>query len=110
MSRYLLNYYLELFYLTYSAFWYFTLGGVLSLVLPARHFLSMLISLEVILLGITSFFIFSSIFLPDLLGQVIAFILLTLAGAESGLGLALLMVFYRRRRVILLEALDQLKS
>lgn len=110
MSRYLLNYYSELFYLTYSTFWFLIFSGVLSLLLPARHFFNVLISLEVTLLGLTCLFVFYSIFLPDLLGQVVAIVLLTLAGSESALGLALLMVLHRRRRSIAIDILNSLKG
>jgi NADH-quinone oxidoreductase subunit K len=91
-------------------FIYIIISGMIGLVLPFRNLLMLLICLELILLGISGLFVFYAIILPDLLGHVVAFVLITLAGAESALGLALVMLVYRTYKTIDLASLAHLKG
>jgi NADH-quinone oxidoreductase subunit K len=74
--------------------------GIWSLNFFTRNYLFILISLELILLGINLIFCLSSIYLDDFVGQLFALFILTIIAAESALGLALLVIFYRLRNSI----------
>ena len=60
-------------------------------------------SIELMLVGLNLNFIFFSIYLDDILGQVFALYILTVAAAESAIGLALFTVYYKDKQTILLE-------
>lgn len=75
--------------------------GSLGMFLTRKHIIIILISLELILLAININFIASSVYLDDLVGQLYVILILTVAAAESSLGLALLIVYYRLRGGIL---------
>jgi|TARA_B110001469_G_C9624363_1_gene311478 NADH-quinone oxidoreductase subunit K len=77
--------------------------GVLGLVLNKRNLLVVLMSIELMLVGLNLNFIFFSIYLDDILGQVFALYILTVAAAESAIGLALFTVYYKDKQTILLE-------
>jgi len=78
--------------------------------LPRQHILIILIALEIILLGININFICFSLFYDDLIGQLYGISLLTIAAAESSIGLSLLVVYYRLRGGIAASLLTLLKS
>jgi len=61
----------------------------------------MLMSIELMLLAVNCNFLVFSILVDDLLGQVFSLLVLTVAAAESSLGLALLVVYYRLRSTLL---------
>lgn len=69
-----------------------------------------LIALEMILLSINILLVFFSIYLDDLLGQVFALFVLTVAAAESAIGLAILVAYYRLRSNISVELLAMTKG
>lgn len=69
-----------------------------------------LICLEVLLFTVNFDLIVFSSFLDDLLGQVFALLVLSVAAAESSIGLALLVAFYRMRGVISIDYLNTLKG
>jgi NADH-quinone oxidoreductase subunit K len=77
--------------------------GVLGLVLNKRNLLIILMSIELMLLGINLNFILFSIYLDDLMGQVFALYILTVAAAESAIGLAIFTVYYKDKQTILLD-------
>jgi NADH-quinone oxidoreductase subunit K len=89
------------FLITCSSFVF--LIGVLGLVLNKRNLLILLMSIELMLLGLNLNFIFFSVYLDDILGQVFALYVLTVAAAESAIGLAILTVYYKDKQTILLE-------
>lgn len=70
----------------------------------------MLMSLEMMFLSISFNFIFLSIYLDDITGQVFALLILTVAAAESSIGLAILVVYYRIRNVITVELMSLTKD
>jgi NADH-quinone oxidoreductase subunit K len=70
----------------------------------------MLMSIELMLLAVNFNFLFFSVYLDDLLGQLFALLILTVAAAESALGLALLVVYYRIRGTIAVEFINLLKG
>jgi|TARA_B100000524_G_scaffold332639_1_gene219974 NADH-quinone oxidoreductase subunit K len=89
------------FLITCSSFVF--LIGVLGLVLNRRNLLILLMSIELMLVGINLNFIFFSVYLDDILGQLFALYVLTVAAAESAIGLAIFTVYYRDKQTILLE-------
>jgi len=93
---------------------------ILSLILLALGFCGVfvlrsnliitLISLEVVLFTVNLNFIVYSAFLDDLLGQIFALLVLSVAAAESSVGLALLVAMFRVRGVISIDYLNTLKG
>jgi NADH-quinone oxidoreductase subunit K len=60
-------------------------------------------SIELMLVGLNLNFIFFSVFLDDILGQIFALYILTVAAAESAIGLAILTIYYQDKQTISLE-------
>ena len=67
-------------------------------------------SVELMLLSINFNFIIFSVFLDDILGQLFALLILTVAAAESAIGLAILVIYYRVRGTIAIEFIDLMKG
>lgn len=88
---------------------YYIIVGLFGLIAYHRNVLLMLIALELMLLGVSLYFIYLAHTLIDEFGYLVAILLLVLAGSESALGLALTMLIYRLKNTIQLEALAQLK-
>jgi NADH-quinone oxidoreductase subunit K len=86
------------------------LVGSLGLYLPRKNVIMVLLSLELIFLAVNINFLVFSIYLDDILGQLYAFAVITVAAAESSLGLALLVIFYRLRGGISIDLITLLKS
>src|SRR5690606_12089809 len=82
-------------YLTVSAV-LFTLG-VFGIFLNRKNIIVILMSVELILLAVNINFVAFSAALGDLVGQVFALFVLTVAAAEAAIGLAILVVFFRNR-------------
>jgi len=74
--------------------------GVFGLVLNRRNILIALVSLELLLLSVNLNFVMFSIYLDDTMGQLFVLFILTIAAAESGLGLSILVAFYKLRNSI----------
>jgi len=84
--------------------------GTFGMFLSRKHVIIILISLELILLSTNINFVIFSAFLDDILGQIYALLVLTVAAAESALGLAILIVYYRLRGGISIDLISLLKS
>jgi len=80
------------------------------MVLSRKHLIIILISLELMLLAININFVLFSVLLDDLLGQIYALALLALAAAETSIGLALLVIYYRLRGGISIDLITLIKS
>ncbi len=93
-----------------------TLSAVLFAIAVAGIFLNrknvilLLMCIELLLLGANFNFVAFSRFLDDLSGQVFVFFVLTVAAAESAIGLAILVVLFRHRQSINVDDLDTLKG
>ena len=87
----------------------FTLG-ILGIFLNRKNVIVILMSIELILLAVNINFVAFSSFLGDLVGQMFALFVLTVAAAEAAIGLAILVVFYRNRRTIAVEDVNLLKG
>lgn len=77
--------------------------GILGFVLNRKNIILMLISIEIMLLSITFLILVSSINLDDIIGQTYSIYIIVVAGAESAIGLAILVAFYRLRGSITIE-------
>ena len=69
--------------------------GILGFVLNRKNIILMLISIEIMLLSITFLILVCSLSFDDILGQTYAIYIITIAGAESAIGLGILVAFYR---------------
>ena len=95
-------------YLTVAAI-LFTLG-VLGIFLNRKNVIIILMSIELILLAVNINFVAFSAFLHDLVGQVFAMFVLTVAAAEAAIGLAILVVYHRNRGTIEVEDINLMKG
>ena len=77
--------------------------GILGFVLNRKNIILMLISIEIMLLAITFLILVNSFSFDDILGQVYAVYIIAIAGAESAIGLAILVAFYRLRGTVAIE-------
>ncbi|MGH6976548.1 MAG: NADH-quinone oxidoreductase subunit NuoK [Stellaceae bacterium] len=87
----------------------FTLG-VFGIFLNRKNVIIILMSVELMLLAVNINFVAFSSFLHDLVGQVFAMFVLTVAAAEAAIGLAILVVYFRNRGTIAVEDIDRLKG
>ncbi|MEN9895502.1 MAG: hypothetical protein RIR97_1354 [Pseudomonadota bacterium] len=95
-------------YLTVSAI-LFTLG-IFGIFLNRKNVIIILMSVELILLSVNLNMVAFSAFLNDIVGQVFALFILTVAAAEAAIGLAILVVFYRNRGSIAVEDVNVMKG
>ncbi|HEY1838144.1 MAG: NADH-quinone oxidoreductase subunit NuoK [Rhizomicrobium sp.] len=84
--------------------------GVLGIFLNRKNVIVILMSIELILLSVNINFVAFSSFLGDLVGQVFALFVLTVAAAEAAIGLAILVTYYRNRGSIAVEDVDLMKG
>lgn len=84
--------------------------GLAGIIINRKNLIVVLMSIELILLAVNTNFIAFSHFLSNVTGQVFVFFVLTVAAAESALGLAILVVLYRKRSTIEIQDLDVLKG
>jgi NADH-ubiquinone oxidoreductase chain 4L len=77
--------------------------GILGFVLNRKNIILMLISIEIMLLAITFLILVSSLNMDDIIGQTYAIYIIVIAGAESAIGLGILVAFYRLRGSIAIE-------
>ena len=84
--------------------------GVWGILLNRKNIIIILISIELILLAVNLNFILFSVFLDDLIGQVFSLFVLTVAAAESAVGLAIVVIYYRVRGSILIENLSLIRG
>jgi NADH-quinone oxidoreductase subunit J len=95
---------------------YLSLGGllfalsVIGIYLNRRNLIVLLMAIELMLLAVNLNFVAFSHYLGDMAGQVFVFFILTVAAAESAIGLAILVVLFRNRATINVEELDSLKG
>lgn len=68
--------------------------GLLGIILNRQNILIILMSIELVLLSINLNFVYFSVFLDDIMGQIFSLIILTVASAESAIGLALMVLFF----------------
>ena len=84
--------------------------AVIGIFLNRKNVIVLLMAIELMLLAVNMNFIAFSHFLGDIGGQVFVFFILTVAAAESAIGLAILVVLFRNLNTINVEDLDSLKG
>lgn len=84
--------------------------GSFGMFLSKKHLIIILIALELMLLAINIIFVSFSVVLDDLLGQIYAIAVLAVAAAETSIGLALLIIYYRLRGGISIDLISLIKS
>jgi NADH-quinone oxidoreductase subunit K len=95
-------------YLTVAAV-LFTLG-VFGIFLNRKNVIIILMSIELILLAVNINLVAFSTHLNDIVGQVFALLILTVAAAEAAIGLAILVVFFRNRGSIAVEDVNMMRG
>ena len=95
-------------YLTVAAI-LFTIG-VLGIFLNRRNIILLLMAIELILLAVNLNLVAFSAYLGDLTGQVFAMFVLTVAAAEAAIGLAILVIFFRRKGGIEVDDADRMRG
>ena len=95
-------------YLTVAAI-LFTIG-VVGIFLNRKNIIVILMSIELILLAVNINFVAFSAALGDLVGQVFALFILTVAAAEAAIGLAILVIYFRNRGTIAVEDVNVMKG
>ena len=84
--------------------------SVVGIFLNRKNLVVLLMAIELMLLAVNMNFVAFSHYLNDISGQVFVFFILTVAAAESAIGLAILVVLFRSRGTIDVEDLDTLKG
>ena len=87
----------------------FTLG-IFGIFLNRKNIIIILMSIELILLAVNINLVAFSVFLGDIVGQVYALIVLTVAAAEAAIGLAILVAYFRHRGSIAVEDVNLMKG
>jgi NADH-quinone oxidoreductase subunit K len=77
--------------------------GLIGVILNRRNILIILMCVELLLLSLNMNFILFSVYLDDLYGQLFSFFILTIAAAESAIGLAIIIIYYRIRGSLLVN-------
>jgi NADH-quinone oxidoreductase subunit K len=84
--------------------------SVLGIFLNRKNVIVLLMAIELMLLAVNTNFIAFAHYLNDTAGQVFVFFILTVAAAESAIGLAILVLLFRNQKSINVEDLDSLKG
>ena len=84
--------------------------AVVGIFLNRKNLIVLLMAIELMLLAVNLNFVAFSHYLGDMAGQVFVFFILTVAAAESAIGLAILVVLFRNRSTINVDELDSLKG
>ena len=84
--------------------------SVVGIFLNRKNLIVLLMAIELMLLSVNMNFVAFSHYLGDIAGQVFVFFILTVAAAESAIGLAILIVMFRSMRTIHVDDLDSLKG
>lgn len=84
--------------------------GMAGILINRKNIIVLLMSIELILLAVNTNFVAFSYFLNNVVGQVFVFFILTVAAAEAAIGLAIMVVLFRRRGTIEVQELDLLKG
>jgi NADH-quinone oxidoreductase subunit K len=84
--------------------------GVSGIIFNKKNAILILISVELMLLAINFIFLTSSIYLDDRIGQIFALLILTVAAAESSIGLGLLVVYYRMQGSVSIDSINLMRG
>lgn len=81
--------------------------GLFGVILNRKNILTILMSIELLLLGINLNFAALSVYLDDIIGHIFVIFILTIAAAESAIGLAIITIFYKLKNSIELEPIKK---
>jgi NADH-quinone oxidoreductase subunit K len=84
--------------------------GVLGIFLNRKNVIIILMAIELILLAVNINLVAFSAYLHDLVGQVFAMFVLTVAAGEAAIGLAILVIYFRNRGTIAVDDVDRLRG
>jgi NADH-quinone oxidoreductase subunit K len=84
--------------------------GICGILLNRKNIITILMSIELILLSVNINLVTFSAYLKDLHGQIFSLFVLTIAAAESAIGLAIIVVYYRKRNTIEIEDISELRG
>lgn len=84
--------------------------GVAGIFINRKNIISLLMSIELMLLSVNINFVTFSAFLNDLVGQVFAIFVLTVAGAEASIGLAILVIYFNNNKNIETKNISSMKG
>jgi len=84
--------------------------GVFGIFLNRKNVIVILMAIELILLSVNINLVAFSAFLGDMVGQVFAMFVLTVAAAEAAIGLAILVIYFRNRGTIAVDDINQMKG
>jgi NADH-quinone oxidoreductase subunit K len=84
--------------------------GVLGIFLNRKNVIVILMAVELILLSVNLNLVAFSAFMQDLVGQVFAMLVLTVAAAEAAIGLAILVIYFRTRGSIAVDDINRMKG
>ena len=84
--------------------------SIFGIFLLKRNLIVILMSIELCLLSINFNFILFSVYLDDVIGQIFTLLILTVAAAESSIGLAILVMYYRRKGIIAINVMNYIKG
>jgi NADH-quinone oxidoreductase subunit K len=84
--------------------------GLLGMIIGRKSVISILMSIELMLLAVNINMVTFSAFMHDLVGQAFSMFILTVAAAEAAIGLAILVVYYRNRGTIDIEDISAMKG
>jgi NADH:ubiquinone oxidoreductase subunit K len=84
--------------------------GICGMLYNRKNIIKIIMSIEIMLLGINLLFIYSTLIHNDITGQIYFIFILTIAGAETAIGLALLIILYKIRGTIAIDYLTLMKG
>lgn len=84
--------------------------GVLGIFLNRKNVIIILMAIELILLAVNINLVAFSVFLGDMVGQIFAMFVLTVAAGEAAIGLAILVIYFRGRGTIAVDEINQMKG
>lgn len=84
--------------------------GVTGLFMDRKNVITILMSIELMLLAVNINFVAFSVYLHELSGQIFSIIILTIAAAETSIGLAILVLYFRNKGSIEVEDINQMKG
>lgn len=84
--------------------------GLLGIFINRKNMITILMSIELMLLGVNINFVGFSSYLNDLSGQIFAMFILVVAAAEAAVGLAILTVFFKNKGTISVDKINQMKG
>jgi NADH-quinone oxidoreductase subunit K len=84
--------------------------GVFGIFLNRKNIIVILMAIELILLAVNINLVAFSAYLGDMVGQVFAMFVLTVAAGEAAIGLAILVIYFRRRGTIAVDDINQMKG